>query len=230
MEQLLAGLGNRVFLMNNVHEDEPEIFQTRWTLSYLRGPLTRTQIRTLMEPVKRGVESSNAKRPASNERRLTNDESGMTASRPMLPPDVPEQFVPIRSAQPDQTQLIYAPMLMGAAQVRFADAKSGMDVTENVAVLAPINDGAVPVDWDHASMIAVAVGDLEPGPAQDARFSPLPGIAGKEEELRGVEAGFFRMALSHAEGSTVAQFGCRGSVTAGRIRTGFSRAAAADRT
>ena len=52
MEQLLAGLGNRVFLMNNVHEDAPEVFQTRWTLSYLRGPLTRTQIKTLMDPVK----------------------------------------------------------------------------------------------------------------------------------------------------------------------------------
>ena len=52
MEQLLAGLGNRVFLLNNVHEDAPEVFQTRWTLSYLRGPLTRTQIKTLMDPVK----------------------------------------------------------------------------------------------------------------------------------------------------------------------------------
>lgn len=60
MEQLLAGLGSRVFLLNNVHEDAPEVFQTRWTLSYLRGPLTRTQIKTLMEPVKR--ETLNVKR------------------------------------------------------------------------------------------------------------------------------------------------------------------------
>ncbi len=52
MEQLLAGLGSRVFLLNNVHEDAPEVFQSRWTLSYLRGPLTRTQIKLLMEPVK----------------------------------------------------------------------------------------------------------------------------------------------------------------------------------
>ncbi|PYV86968.1 MAG: ATP-binding protein, partial [Acidobacteria bacterium] len=37
MEQILAGLGNRIFLMNNVHEDGPEVFETRWTLSYLRG-------------------------------------------------------------------------------------------------------------------------------------------------------------------------------------------------
>ena len=44
------GLGNRVFLMNNVHEDAPVVFETRWAMSYLRGPLTRAQIKTLMDP------------------------------------------------------------------------------------------------------------------------------------------------------------------------------------
>jgi hypothetical protein len=48
MEATLAGLGNRVFLMNNVHEDEPVLFQSRWALSYLRGPLTKVQIQSLM--------------------------------------------------------------------------------------------------------------------------------------------------------------------------------------
>jgi hypothetical protein len=48
LERTLSGLGNRVFLMNNVHEDEPVVFQTRWALSYLRGPLTRDQISQLM--------------------------------------------------------------------------------------------------------------------------------------------------------------------------------------
>ncbi|MBS2001035.1 MAG: ATP-binding protein [Cyanobacteria bacterium SZAS LIN-5] len=48
MEKILSGLGRRVFLMNNVHESRPEIFQTRWTLSYLRGPLMKAQIKALM--------------------------------------------------------------------------------------------------------------------------------------------------------------------------------------
>ena len=47
MEKLLSGLGSRVFLLNNVHEKQPQLFATRWTLSYLRGPLTRDQIRAL---------------------------------------------------------------------------------------------------------------------------------------------------------------------------------------
>lgn len=46
-DKILSGLGSRVFLMNNVHEDAPVVFQTRWTLSYLRGPLTRGQIKQL---------------------------------------------------------------------------------------------------------------------------------------------------------------------------------------
>ena len=47
MEEILAGLGQRVFLLNNVHENAPVTFQTRWALSYLRGPMTREQIKML---------------------------------------------------------------------------------------------------------------------------------------------------------------------------------------
>lgn len=49
LDAVLSQLGNRVFLMSNVHEDAPVVFETRWALSYLRGPLTRAQIRTLMD-------------------------------------------------------------------------------------------------------------------------------------------------------------------------------------
>ena len=48
MEELLAGLTNRVFLMNDVHEDGPVVLESRWAMSYLRGPLTRDQIKVLM--------------------------------------------------------------------------------------------------------------------------------------------------------------------------------------
>lgn len=53
MEATLAGLGSRVFLMNNVHEDAPVVFHTRWALSYLCGPLARDKIKTLMDPVRK---------------------------------------------------------------------------------------------------------------------------------------------------------------------------------
>ncbi len=48
LTQMLNALGKRVFLLNSVNLPAPVMFQTRWTMSYLRGPLTREQIRTLM--------------------------------------------------------------------------------------------------------------------------------------------------------------------------------------
>ena len=52
MERTLAGLGSRVFLMNNVHEDAPQVFHTRWAMSYLAGPLARDRIKQLMDPIR----------------------------------------------------------------------------------------------------------------------------------------------------------------------------------
>ena len=183
MEQLLAGLGSRVFLLNNVHEDAPEVFQTRWTLSYLRGPLTRTQIKTLMDPVKRETLNvkgkSESAQPESLETMAHVSPFTSHASRPLLPPDVPQQFLPVRGNQPSGSTLIYQPMLLGVSQVRVSDSKAGADVTQDVTVLVPISDGAVAVDWDHAVEAGLAVADLESSPLDGAQFGSVPGAASK---------------------------------------------------
>ena len=44
MDTAISGLGKRVFVLHNVHEKAPVLFQTRWTMNFLAGPLTRTQI------------------------------------------------------------------------------------------------------------------------------------------------------------------------------------------
>ena len=47
IDKLISTLGKRVFLMQNVHEKQPVVFQTRWTMNFLAGPMTRTQIPAL---------------------------------------------------------------------------------------------------------------------------------------------------------------------------------------
>ena len=84
MDQLLAGLGNRVFLLNNVHEDAPQLFKTRWTLSYLAGPLTRDQIRLLMRERK-----SRPAVTADGNAAATPRGPDASGSAPVLPPDIP---------------------------------------------------------------------------------------------------------------------------------------------
>jgi len=47
LERALSKLPPRVFVLHNVHETHPIVFQSRWAMSYLRGPLTKQEIRDL---------------------------------------------------------------------------------------------------------------------------------------------------------------------------------------
>jgi hypothetical protein len=188
MEEVLAGLGNRIFLMNNVHEDAPEVFQTRWSMSYLRGPLTRAQIKMLMDPRRPAMAVPAAAPPetavapsmalaAAGAR--VEPAPAKLGTRPILAPGVPQYFLPAGSeATPGGTRL-YRPMLLGAATIRFSDAKVDVDVTQEVALLAPIGDGPIPVSWDAAAEAAIAPDELETSPREPAQFAELPAAAGK---------------------------------------------------
>jgi hypothetical protein len=186
MEQTLAGLGNRVFLMNNVHEDAPVIFETRWALSYLRGPLTRDQIKTLMDPRKAlaparaaGAAPATAATPAPAPVR------GGAKQPPALPPDVPRYFIPRRGGGGTDSGLVYQPRLLGVAQVRFADAKSKVDVVREVTCLTPITHAAVPANWADSELVELAVADLEKSPEQEAHFAELPSAASQAKSYAG---------------------------------------------
>ena len=97
----------------------------------------------------------------------------------MLPPDVPQHFVPLRGSRPQGSELLYAPTLVGSSQIRFSDAKSGIDSTQDLTVLVPIADGPVAVDWDLATATDLVVADLEQNPDEGAQFLALPASAGK---------------------------------------------------
>ena len=148
MEQILAGLGQRVFLMNNVHEDAPVVFQTRWAMSYLRGPLTRTQIKQLMDPIRStGPEPARqagpAAAPAPAAARTT--VAAPSAARPALPPQIPQYFLPVRVAQPGTARLHYEPMLVGIGKVYYANAKVGVAAQKDVCLTAEFSGGPSPV-------------------------------------------------------------------------------------
>ena len=190
MDQILAGLGSRVFLMNNTHDDQPVIFTTRWCLSYLRGPLTRSQIKTLMDPYKAAQPPATSDlRPAIGDQRpvtgavaVAQPLSAAAATpasgglQPALAPDVTQFFIPIRGSSRGAT---YQPMLVGAAKVRFTDSKAKVDEAQEVVYLTPIVDQAIPVDWEAAQEAGFALNDLEKNPARGALFGDLPGLAAK---------------------------------------------------
>jgi hypothetical protein len=69
LDATLSGLSSRVFMMNNVHEDAPVLFRSRWAMSYLRGPLTRNQIKKIVGDSKTETAPSIASKPAKPKKR-----------------------------------------------------------------------------------------------------------------------------------------------------------------
>ena len=180
MEQILAGLESRVFLMNNVHEDKPVVFQTRWAMSYLRGPLTRDQIKTLMEPLKSGPGASRApKRARPRASKAVRPAATAASTAPSAPPDVQQFYVPVRGAAPAGSKLVYRPAILAAARVHYVDAKAKIDESEDLVCLTPVTDEPIPVDWDAAQQSRLDPSDLEKEPQADAQFANLPAEAAK---------------------------------------------------
>jgi hypothetical protein len=182
MEQTLSGLSNRVFLLHNVHADEPELFQTRWTLSYLRGPLTRSDIKRLMDPVKQappaapiaaqeptGVPAVAVPKPVAGPA-----PAAARTAPPVLPPEVPQRFLPVR-ARPQG--IVYEPHVFAAATVHYLDAKRGIDHAEDLSLMAPLAEDGM--DWYAAESVELGKDELEGEPVPVASFAPLPDAAVK---------------------------------------------------
>ena len=183
MEQTLAGLGKRVFLMNNVNEDAPVIFQTRWVMSYLSGPLTRNQIKTLMEPIKKQPQQPVQVPVTQSKAGLTipATKSPSGQSKPMLPPGVPEYYIPVRSARAEDAGLYYEPALLGMGKVYYSDAKAGIASEKVLSLLAEFDTRGVKINWDEARILDLTEDDIEKFPDDEAGFGELPDKASQKK-------------------------------------------------
>jgi hypothetical protein len=177
LDALLSALGKRRFLLHNVHEKEPTIFETRWTLSYLRGPLGREEIRKLTVRTVREVRTVPKSEPSAAPAIVAT-----SGSAPVLDPSIQQLFVPGAAA--------YVPTLLGVARVAYSDAKLGLDESRMVTVVTPITDGAVAVDWERAEIADFTVDDLLKAPPTGATFGEVPPAAAKAKNYATWEKDF----------------------------------------
>lgn len=231
MERVLSGLSKRIFLVNNVHSDRQEIIESRWAMSYLRGPLTKAQIKTLMSGPETGTASGagassisaadtkvpNASErlaptsPTSNASAETNQsvlkESGAAKSlnqsvpnshasaasksqtqtaanastiKPSVPAGIPEFFLNTDSSG----AVVYTPMVLGAASIRFTDNKAKLDFPSEKIFLAPLSDGPIPLNWSDAKLQRFHINELDKEPMATASYGSPPAAAMKPAQYK----------------------------------------------
>ena len=184
--ETVGGLEQRQFLVVSAHEPEPVVFSTRWAMSYLRGPLTKEQIETLMQ---------------GREARPAEAAPGSASPAPATPAPPVAGDVPVRHVHPSAPWL--AEVGGGAAgtqlraylaarlSLRFDDAKADLDTTEEwEALYGPLDAG---LDLDDETQVDYDERDFAPGPPAGASYvrpdAPIADAAffedaGKEIEQR----------------------------------------------
>jgi hypothetical protein len=202
MEKLLSALGNRIFLMNNVHEDHPVVFSVRWVMTYLRGPLSRNQIKSLVDPKREAFASlmqgtATKKSPRSGppplpkgkkddedagflppssdeEEETTTTSSGDSSFRPKLPDPAVEYFQNEGGSQ-------YMPAMLRSATVLFNDAKKKINGRVTVTLVNEIDAKNAKVNWDKFLDVPrdIDLTTLGREPEDDANFGELPSAAQK---------------------------------------------------
>lgn len=165
MEKILAGLGNRVFLMRNVHENDSVVFQTRWAMSYLRGPLTLPQIQALSVGIKPVLPSPTPSRFETPAYEAT------PVPHPILPPDVPEYYL---RPQGVTGSVVYRPTAIGIAKMHFVNAKAKVDTWVTRTLIAPLSEDGRDALWQDAEYHSDLTNELSTKSLGEGQFIPLP--------------------------------------------------------
>lgn len=197
LEKMLSALGNRIFLMNNVHEDTPCVIQVRWVMSYLRGPLTRTQIKKLMDPKRAQFaggpapaasldttsQISNPALAAASAPSTINSQSSTPApsssyGRSSLPSSVEEYFYPVTSPSAQPMPVVYLPAILRSAEMTFSDAPKDVFVIRRLSLLSKLSEDMITLDAANAirSRLDAPALSREPLPGP-VNFAAVPAFA-----------------------------------------------------
>ncbi len=167
VEAMISGLDKRQFVLRTTRSSDLPLFTTRWAMSYLAGPLTRSQIGELMAGRQApaiaaatggGAAASGAAAaaPAPTEPELADNESTVP---PNLPGSIEVRYVVKAApwldqvgASADGTKL--TPAVAARVDLLFDDTKSKLRHTEEWEAIVPLRgtsidlDDAIAVDFD----------------------------------------------------------------------------------
>jgi hypothetical protein len=134
----LATLKGRHFFMKNVHSDETIEFSTRWVLSYLKGPMTKDDIRILMKDKKdKKILDVKIDKKIIEHTHLD--------KKPIIDQNIKEYFL---DTNINSTTLFY-PYLYASADVRFYNQKRAIDIVENLAFKEELYESQQTIEWEN---------------------------------------------------------------------------------
>ncbi len=180
---LLSNLKKRVFLFKSAHRDTIDLFSTRWVMSYLKGPLSKEDISTLMAEKKAAHYHDSPQTLMDTAQEHTNK----TSSRPILSEAI-DQFYYFPNASQEQCDL--TPYLLANATVKYYDSRRNIDYEEEYYLKYYLDETMKDIDWE-ASQVNEDDFDLyDMDPKESCSFGALPDFITESKTVKSLEKAF----------------------------------------
>ncbi|QKF67436.1 YjgR domain-containing protein [Arcobacter venerupis] len=126
IENLLSNLEKRTFIMKNINEDGIKVFQTRWALSYLKGPITKEQIKFLMSNKK--VTTLTTKEESSTSKQKIETTNKQNSVKPLIPNILEQKYLYLSQSDSYYLQAY----LLCKCSLHFSDTAKNIDLTSEL--------------------------------------------------------------------------------------------------
>ena len=165
----ISSLNKREFLMHNVHEEQPQFFRTRWALSYLCGPLTRAQIKTLMNEKKQSRDNI----PLSSQPLIKDDIKYKADILPSLPGMIRQEFASVDYPIESDGRVVYHLNIIATGDVTFFNNQYGIVRTIPVAYSLPLGHSLSDISWTQSKPFNFEADIFGSSKLEGAAFMPV---------------------------------------------------------
>jgi hypothetical protein len=205
-DKMISALDKRVFLMHNVHEDQPMLFHTRWAMNFLTGPLTKVQLPELNSLTGADAFTPEELKGLSRTTPLSSkipEGERISSTRPNVPSGIEEYILPnnlslqeageavgLGVLQDADYQVTYKPILLAQAAVRFLKRNYNLDYDLITTTLVREPDSRGRIRWEDWISDAVDLESLERQAREEAKYLELGAPLSDGSRMRELEADF----------------------------------------
>jgi len=173
IKTILANLQKRTFFLKSAHLEDIRLFSTRWVLSYLKGPLKRDEIATLMHSQKemQNITTKRTEKP--------NNKNSDFRSYQNIDSTIAQYF------EPDATQTnLFTATLGASVSVHFYNQRKGIDQEREHVLSLPLDPNQQNINWEDGHISDENFENYPHKAPMQAKFKPLPDVVLNDKGLK----------------------------------------------
>ena len=178
----LGTLAKRNFIMKNINEEHIKTFETRWALSYLKGPLSKDAIKKLMENKKNNSPKNLEEKKSEVNEPFIDVSKGK--SKPVIVSSIKEKY-----SYSSQNNAYYMQgYLLFSCSVHYLYTLKNVDLKENINFKIYLDEKATEINFDEKEDVLIYSFDEKE--KTNSFYYELPSFIQNEKELKLLERDF----------------------------------------